>query len=44
LNRINEEVLGRDKIAEIQQALEDIKKRRVYPIESVAKGLGIKLC
>ena len=40
---IEEESLNDDEIEEIQQALEDIKKGRVYPIEKVAKELGITL-
>jgi predicted CopG family antitoxin len=39
----SEEVLSEDEIIEIQKGLEDIKKGRVYPIESVAKELGISL-
>jgi len=38
-----EENLGEEEIAEIQKGLEDIKKGRVYSIESVAKELGIIL-
>ena len=43
INNIEEETLTKEEIEEIQQALEDIKKQRVYDIESVAKELKIKL-
>jgi predicted CopG family antitoxin len=43
IDSCNEEVLSEDEITEIQKGLEDIKKGRVYPIESVAKELGITL-
>lgn len=42
-NEIEEESLSEEEINEIQQGLEDIKKGRVYPIEIVAKELGITL-
>ena len=42
-NEIEEESLSEEEINEIQQGLEDIKKGRVYPIEIVAKELGIAL-
>ena len=42
-NEIEEETLSAEEIKEIQQALEDVKKGRVYPIEQVAKELGISL-
>lgn len=38
-----EEVLTEEEISEIQQGLEEIKRGEVYPIEEVAKELGIKL-
>jgi predicted CopG family antitoxin len=43
IDSCNEEVLSEDEITEIQKGLEDIKKGRVYPIESIAKELGITL-
>jgi predicted CopG family antitoxin len=43
IDSCNEEVLSEDEITEIQKGLEDIKKGKVYPIESVAKELGITL-
>ena len=42
-DEITEETLSSEEIEEIQQALEDVKKGRVYSIEKVAKELGIKL-
>lgn len=38
-----EENLSEDEINEIQRGLEDVKKGRVYSIESVAKELGVCL-
>ena len=38
-----EESLSEEEISEIQEGLEDIKKGRVYPIEAVAKELGVSL-
>ncbi|MFH1801767.1 MAG: hypothetical protein ABH804_02980 [archaeon] len=43
INNCEEEVMGEDEINEIQKGLEDIKKGKVYSIESVAKELGIML-
>ena len=43
LDNREEESLSEDEINEIQKGLEDIKKGRVYSIESVAKELGIVL-
>ena len=43
INNCEEENLSEDEINEIQKGLEDIKRRRVYPIEVVAKELGIAL-
>ena len=40
---IEEEKISEEEIIEIQQGLEDIKKGKLYPIESVAKELGIML-
>lgn len=42
-NEIEDESLSEEEINEIQKGLEDIKKGRVHPIESVAKELGIIL-
>ncbi len=42
-NELDEETLDADEIEEIQKGLEDIKRGRVYTIESVAKELGITL-
>ena len=39
----NEESLSEEEINEIQKGLEDVKKGRVYPIEVVARELGIAL-
>ena len=38
-----EESLSEEEITEIQQALEDVKNGRVYPIQKVAMDLGVKL-
>ena len=43
LNNCEEESLSEEEINEIQKGLEDVKKGRVYPIEVVAKELGIAL-
>ncbi len=43
INNCEEENLSEDEINEIQKGLEDVKRRRVYPIEVVAKELGIAL-
>ena len=43
INNCEEEIMSEEEISEIQQGLEDIKKGRVYPIEAVAKELGIVL-
>ena len=43
LNEIEEETLTNKEIKEIQQALEEVKKGKVYPIEIVAKKLSISL-
>jgi predicted CopG family antitoxin len=43
LDNIDEEILSKEEIEDIQRGLEDIKKGRVYSIESVAKELGINL-
>ena len=38
-----EESLSEEEITQIQQALEDVKNGRVYPIQKVAMDLGVKL-
>jgi len=43
INNCEEESLNEEEINEIQKGLEDIKKGRVYPIEVIAKELGIAL-
>ncbi len=43
IDHCEEESLSEEEINEIQEGLEDIKKGRVYPIESVAKELGVSL-
>ena len=43
INNCEEESLSEEEINEIQEGLEDVKKGRVYPIEMVAKELGIAL-
>lgn len=43
LNNVEEEILSQEEIEEIQVGLENIKKGKVYPIEIVAKELGITL-
>jgi len=43
IDSCEEESLSEEEINEIQKGLEDIKKGRVYPIESVARELRIIL-
>jgi len=43
IDNCEEESLTEEEINEIQKGLEDIKKGRVYPIESIARELGITL-
>jgi len=43
INNCEEESLNEEEINEIQKGLEDVKKGRVYPIEVVARELGISL-
>ena len=43
INNCEEESLSEEEINEIQKGLEDVKRGRVYPIESVARELGITL-
>jgi len=43
INNCEEESLSEDEINEMQKGLEDVKKGRVYPIEVVARELGIAL-
>ncbi len=43
INNCEEERLSEEEINEIQKGLEDVKKGKVYPIEVVARELGIAL-
>ncbi len=43
IDNCEEESLSEEEINEIQEGLENIKRGKVYPIESVAKELGITL-
>ena len=43
IDNCEEESLSEEEINEIQKGLEDVKKGRVYPIEVVARELGIAL-
>jgi len=43
LNEAEEEIISKEEIEEIQKGLEDIKRGKVYSIDSVAKELGIVL-
>jgi len=43
ISNCEEEIMNEEEITEIQQGLEDIKKGKVYSIDSVAKELGIIL-
>ncbi|PIN94356.1 hypothetical protein COU53_03855 [Candidatus Pacearchaeota archaeon CG10_big_fil_rev_8_21_14_0_10_30_48] len=43
INNCEEESLNEEEINEIQKGLEDVKKGKVYPIEVVARELGIAL-
>ena len=43
INNCEKESLSEEEINEIQKGLEDVKKGRVYPIEIVARELGIAL-
>jgi len=43
IDNSEKETLSEDEINEIQKGLEDIKKGRVYSIESVARELGVIL-
>ena len=43
INNCEEEIMDEDEINEIQKGLEDIKRGKVYSVESVAKELGIML-
>ena len=43
INNCEEESLSKEEINEIQKGLEDVRKGRVYPIEVVARELGIAL-
>ena len=43
LENLNEEILSKEEIKEIQIGLENVQKGEVYCIESVAEELGITL-
>ena len=43
IDNCEEESLSEEEINEIQKGLEDVKKGRIYPIEVVARELGIAL-
>lgn len=43
MDEIEEETLSDSEITEIQKALEEVKKGKVYSLESVAKELGVTL-
>jgi|APSaa5957512576_1039674.scaffolds.fasta_scaffold01825_2 hypothetical protein len=43
LENLNEEILSKEEIKEIQIGLENVQKGEVYSIESVAEELGITL-
>ncbi|HRZ85838.1 MAG TPA: hypothetical protein P5277_03595 [Candidatus Paceibacterota bacterium] len=43
INNCEEESLSEEEINEIQKGLDDIKRGKVYSIESVARELGIAL-
>ena len=43
INNCEEESLSEEEINAIQKGLEDVKKGRVYPIEVIARELGIIL-
>lgn len=43
IDNCEEESLSEDEIKDIKIALEEIKRGEVYPIEQVAKELGVKL-
>ena len=43
IDEVDDEELTTEEIKEIQEALEEVKRGEVYPIEQVAKELGINL-
>jgi len=43
LGETDEDTLSKEEIKYIQEALKEVKKGKVKPIEQVAKELGIKL-
>jgi len=43
LSEAEEEMLTEEEIEEIKQALDEVKKGEVYPIEEVAKEFNVKL-
>lgn len=42
-DEIDDETLSKEEIDDIKIALEEVKKGHVYPIEQVARELGVKL-
>lgn len=43
IDNIEEEELSPEEIKDIQIALEEVKQGKVYPIEQVARELGVRL-
>ena len=43
IDNCEEESLSEEEIEEIKIALDEVKRGKVYPIEQVAKELGVKL-
>ncbi len=43
IDNCEEEGLSDEEIEEIQKGLEEVKRGEVYPIEQVARDLGVKL-
>lgn len=43
IDNCEEESLSEEEIEEVKIALEEVKRGEVYPIEQVAKELGVKL-
>ncbi|MBR9701532.1 hypothetical protein GOV13_01280 [Candidatus Pacearchaeota archaeon] len=43
LDETEEDVLSEEEIEDIKIALEEVKRGEVYPIEDVARELGVKL-
>ncbi|MFH1325340.1 MAG: hypothetical protein ABIH49_01040 [archaeon] len=43
IDNIEEETLSEEEIRDIKIALEEVRKGKIYPIEDVARELGVKL-